>query len=100
MNKYDKAIRGIAYFGYCRRCREIFGTEKCVRHDCYNDVKALDELVEKATPKKPIQLENKDRSRCPNCKNQLPFRKNALKKQNPRIYCDRCGQAIDWSDEE
>ena len=54
--------------------------------------------IEKATPKKPIQLTDKDRSRCPNCKNQLPFRKNALKKQNPRIYCDRCGQAIDWSE--
>ena len=64
------------------------------------DFDVLDELVEKATPKKPIQLENKNRSRCPNCKNQLPFRKNALKKQNPRIYCDRCGQALDWSKED
>ena len=60
--------------------------------------KTISELVEMATPKKPIQLHDKDRHKCPNCKSQLPFRKNALKKQNPRVCCDRCGQAIDWSE--
>ena len=59
----------------------------------------LQELVEKATPKKPIPL-NWDMNRCPNCKCYLPTKRNALKKREPRIYCDRCGQALDWSEEE
>ena len=52
---------------------------------------------DKETPIAPIPTSNySDRHNCPRCKNQLPLKENALKKKAPRLYCDRCGQRIDW----
>lgn len=68
----------------------------------------LEILKEKATPKKPITIKPEGKSifdyatnriKCPNCGVQLPMKKNCLKKKNPITYCDRCGQKLDWSDE-
>lgn len=54
---------------------------------------------DKETPIAPIPTQygyRSGRHNCPRCKNQLPSKENALKKKAPRLYCDRCGQRIDW----
>ena len=73
------------------------------------DIATLQELVDLATPKKPITIKPTgdsiwdyptDRIKCPNCSVQLPMKKNCLAKKKPILFCDRCGQRLDWSDEE
>ena len=57
----------------------------------------LKELTDKATATKPIPTSNySGRHNCPSCKNQLPLKETCMKKKAPRLYCDRCGQKIDW----
>lgn len=72
-----------------------------------NALKKLEEVIEKATPKRPITIKPEgtsifdyptNRIKCPNCGNQLPMKKNCLKKKNPINYCNRCGQKLDWGD--
>ena len=74
----------------------------------------LQELVDKATPKKPILSDSwKDEEQtdiydengfidpivsiCPNCRKYGIFDFEYGEKFN---YCKHCGQAIDWSDED
>ena len=57
-------------------------------HDWKSD---LQELVDKATPKKPIQKAAK-RIVCPNCERSI------AREVSPR-YCSVCGQRLDWSEE-
>ena len=95
MNKYENAIDRVA-----RCCSDYRFVAIPPRIELTNELDILMELVEKATPKKAIQLCDNRRHKCPNCNCQLPFKKNAIKKQNPRIYCDRCGQALDRSEED
>ena len=101
MNKYEEALEIVdckmhADDWFCEI--EKRSSKECAKCDCTKAYETLKELVEKATQKKPIPL-NWDMNRCPNCKCYLPTKRNALKKREPRIYCDRCGQAIDWSEE-
>ena len=65
--------------------------------------KALKELVEKATPKKPdnvwehLGLTNYT---CPTCSSGLTSPADGFTKVCKReLYCYRCGQALDWSKE-
>lgn len=56
------------------------------------------EALEKQVPKKPIYVEDDgirytDSYRCPNC--QGAFAGTGIAR-----YCYRCGQAIDWSEED
>lgn len=53
------------------------------------DWNLLKSLVEKATPKKPIQ-KAAGRTVCPNCERSI------AREVSPR-YCSVCGQRLDWS---
>lgn len=55
------------------------------------DWNLLKSLVEKATPKKPIQ-KAAGRTVCPNCERSI------AREVSPR-YCSVCGQRLDWSEE-
>ena len=59
----------------------------------------LQELVDKATPKTPL-IENMSYICCPNCLSDeieyYDYHHNEVKLN----YCNRCGQAIDWSEDE
>lgn len=94
MNKYEEALSSITFTMHLRVKPKYLG--RC--EDENLDI--LEELVEKSIPKKPIKLHDGRRSKCPNCESQLPFKKNAIKKHMPRLYCDRCGQRIDWSEDD
>lgn len=57
----------------------------------------LNELVDKATPKKPIKSEEQDiryvtKYECPNCHQYFTRRISK--------YCYHCGQALKWEEEE
>ena len=71
----------------CNGCECI---ENCITNQCeyFLAINAL----EKRIPKKPIFTEDKQFALCPCCD-----MKGLTDKQK---YCDNCGQAIDWSDEE
>lgn len=85
MNKYQEALSEVIRM--CAQSDELFPTE---------EVEALQELVDRATPKKPVnwKAERRPNGRvefnCPVC-NRL---------YNERVnFCASCGQAIDWSEE-
>ena len=75
--------------------------------DIHKDIRLLLELVLKETPKKPITIKPIGtgvmdyptyRIKCPTCNHQLPMKKNCINKKPPILYCDRCGQKLDWSE--
>lgn len=68
-----------------------------------DDELLIDELVEKATPKKPIDIQEPlvKWGICPTCKgllNTLGGRPNRVLESDR--YCRDCGQALDWSEED
>ena len=64
-------------------------------------IKALEELVEKETPKKPYLLNyggyKIENWKCPNCNSIVSLRKRELNFPN---RCKYCGQKLDWSEED
>lgn len=99
MNKYQEALDHII------KCDREDGEISHLSDAYRNDISALQELVNRATPKKPEikELIRKDNYRdgtniprydwwCPNCHLEH-FSTNIIK------HCTSCGQALDWSDE-
>lgn len=60
--------------------------------------KKAEEALDKQIPQKPINLSNARYDaycaifRCPRCKGRLKIKSKGA-------YCDKCGGAIDWSDD-
>ena len=79
----------------------------CEEYDSVK-VKLVDEIVDKATPKKPLikyygEAGNKSTKVC--CPNGCGIQLNGLDKEGEsraytNDYCNKCGQAIDWSKDE
>lgn len=105
MNKHQEALD--------RLCENNYFDEK---GDCNCDLIVMDrilmqELVDKATPKKPLKhpsykfsfIDNIFKQQklyiCPTCRNACLVR-IAPNERNENRYCYDCGQAIDWSDED
>lgn len=89
MNKYQEALK---------KLRKIEQTENTWDENC----EVLQELVDKATPKKPINQSTPvvRQGYCPNCKGEL--RKLGSRNEvvlEGQLYCRSCGQALDWSEE-
>lgn len=99
MNKYQKALNNLKILDY---------------EDLYDDrdlewCETLQELVDKETPKKPIEkfisdgydeqgtFKNKI-IQCPNCEFELYNEYECI--DYTFNYCPKCGQRIDWSDEK
>lgn len=80
MNKYQNSLDNFV------KSLSLFTNFKSV-HEWKSD---LQELVDKATPKKPIQ-KAAGRKVCPNCE------RSTVREVSPR-YCSICGQAIDWNE--
>lgn len=108
MNKYQEALEEV---------KEVAGWQQnaYVRYGYIRDqdIMALEELVEKATPKKPsfdkswedeetTDIYNEDGSinecvcLCPNCHKHSIYDSEYGVRFN---HCHECGQALDWSDE-
>ncbi len=94
MNKYQKALDYLAensmFETVERRGREIW---KDVTPEGIEAQELLQELVDKATPKKVVDKPPfKSFGWCPNC-NYSVNRRNHLK------FCGLCGALLDWNDE-
>lgn len=87
---YEEALREVLHQVY----RNTDDFEMRISKDCY---KLIIEALEKQIPKKPI-FESEQTSPfgvddvpyCPSCRCDLP----------EVSYCEKCGQALDWSDTE
>lgn len=105
MNKYKEALDEIKNI-VLDKSGDGYHTAKYLQNFYFSSCETLQELVERATPKKPEikELIRKDNYRdgtniprydwwCPNC-NLEHMSGNDFK------YCPSCGQALDWRDEE
>lgn len=101
-NKYQEALDNLVYCKSITRCKECKHKNLCTME---RDSKTLQELVDKATPKKPTKTSEEVRilgvsttftmwyRYCPSCRVML--NPNGYEKPN---YCRECGQHLDWSD--
>lgn len=105
MNKYQEALENIGMIDLDKDSNG-YDNPKYLKDFYYGEYCELQELVERATPKKPeikelIRKDNyRDRTNiprynwwCPNCHLEH-MSTNIIK------HCPTCGQALDWSDEE
>ena len=90
MNKYQEALLKLGEYTVVLSWSK---NQTCSINEL-NEFKLLQELVDKATPKKPIissydefgYVDFYEHHYCPNCKNKVD-----------KAYCPACGQKIDWS---
>lgn len=89
MNKYIEAWNSVYFLA-----RKSYYYNECD----YEDIKLIQELVEKAIPIKFVKSYSKYGTEswlCPNCRRKL---KRAWQHNNN--YCPKCGQMIDFSEEK
>ena len=94
MSEYTEAISSI-YFTMHNRVKP-----KTLGHCEDKNLELLEELVDRATPKKPdITVHN---GFCPNCHQAFGLERTKEAMIRPRwfSFCPYCGQALDWSEEE
>ncbi len=105
MNKYQEALNSIIW----RLTSHEEDLE--LRPTAKEDIAILQELVDKETPKKPIEKIISDAYdydgqgtfknkiiQCPNCEFELYNEYECI--DYTFNYCPNCGQKIDWSDEK
>lgn len=97
MNRYQGALLDIQYI-----CEQSQKYKKLQKYNAKQQLKTLQELVDKVTPKAPNFEHSGQRSpdgvsvimffkyNCPCCKSRI----SRIDK-----FCPECGQAIDWSEE-
>lgn len=87
MNKYQEALDKI--------------DKTSIISEYYQDeVKLIQELVDKATPKKPIFDYLMNECKCSNCNHIFGYAEEEESNIEKINYCYNCGQAIDWSTDE
>lgn len=97
MNKYQEALNtlktsDIKLFVYKEQENVVEEHQPTIFDFYHSEIFALQELVEKATPKKLLYNgEYVSFCNCPNCKKVVPIHGN---------YCPRCGQKLDWRVDE
>ena len=99
MNKYQEALNHLEDETIENFENKHVQTDE-ERKKIVKDVICLGELVDKATPKKPINQSTPvvRQGYCPNCKGEL--RKLGSRNEvvlEGQLYCSSCGQALDWS---
>ena len=95
MNNYKEALSSILFTMHNRVKPKKLGYCEDTNFEI------LQELVEKATPKKPLDVQEPvlKWGLCPNCKGELDmFHGRPNRVLLNEKYCRDCGQAIDWSD--
>lgn len=95
MNKYKEAWNRMMEDDYLES--DGFGYEHYNYEAFDKDKKTIEELVEKATSKKPIgDLDSVPHYRCPICFSGVKMYEDSI----TYPYCHHCGQRIDWSEED
>ena len=93
MSKYTEALSSI-YFTMHNRVKP-----KTLGHCEDKNLEVLEELAERATPKKPdVNINN---GYCPNCHQAFGLERTRQAMLRPYwlSFCPCCGQALDWSEE-
>lgn len=109
MNKYQEALDDIKYT-VVDEVADGYHEPKTVEDFNYSQCELMQELVNKETPKKPIDqgyklswieklLGVQKPYRCPHCYNSCLV-KYAPNGRNINSHCYECGGAVDWSEEE
>lgn len=88
MNKYQESFNNIVVEA------ELMA-EKC-NHDLAEDIKVIQKLVDKEKPKEPKYNKQLSIVGCPTC-DFCDMMWGVFKKYE---RCPKCGQVIDWSEEE
>ena len=88
---YNKIIGSLNLYRY-----ELFFEKRNEPDSFIKEKKLLQELVDKAKPKKLTYHKNSGVPRCPNCDDSV-CSGHDLPKENID-YCFVCGQALDWSE--
>ena len=101
MNKYQEALEFLKESACENYFKQHVQTHE-ERVTIFKSSEYLQELVDKATPKKPINQSTPvvRQGYCPNCKGEL--RKLGSRNEvvlEGQLYCCSCGQALDWSKE-
>lgn len=94
MNKYQIALNEISSAVF-----DVYAdgyNQPRTAQECYfSAFETLQELVERATPKKLVATRHT--RRCPACNRQMSDINNA----HPNMkFCPNCGQALDWRNED
>lgn len=95
MNKYQEALDDIK----SRQYQDDWDNLCNVFDEDDEAISTIQKLLDKATPKK-LNMENMHYICCPNChSDEVEFydHDHNVVKLN---YCNRCGQALDWSENE
>lgn len=87
MNKYQEAYKRLSSKTY----------QYADKESVYEDIEILGELVDKATPKKPIGKHTN--YKCPVCGKRVRSGKGSSSFTRDNI-CQACFQRLDWSEEE
>ena len=99
-NKYQEALDGLVN----SKENFIYHEGKMVQIKNVQNSKTLQELIDKATPKKPNKLDYKlllDEGwnyECPICKCAIGINTKAIDYTQEESYCPTCGQALLWKD--
>lgn len=94
MSEYTEAISSI-YFTMHNRVKP-----KTLGHCEDKNLEVLEELAERATPKKPdVNINN---GYCPNCHQAFGLERTRQAMLRPYwlSFCPYCGQALDWGSDE
>lgn len=98
MTKEQQALNTLREKGYTNHFQPI-----TLEYQYPNEFKILQELVDKSTPKKLKSKTDKDGRLlwiCPTCGDVYMKFWSDVETISCRKYCDECGQALDWSDED
>lgn len=105
MNKYEKALDELSACAMKKTYDYDYDDNLIVDYEYLEDeelgefVKPLQELVDKATPKKAILVHSYDGKvyECPNC--HMEFRPDYIMNHIKWNGCPYCLQKLDWSEE-
>jgi predicted RNA-binding Zn-ribbon protein involved in translation (DUF1610 family) len=96
MNKYQEALNRILDDDYDFP-HDFYGEDKATTKE--RDADIMQELVDRATPKRPVTKGGYTDFKCPVCGRRVRSGKGSSSRQKDNV-CQRCFQVLDWSDED
>lgn len=104
MNKYQEALNTLTdWFHSYKNEKGITVHERHITPKYEDAKKTIQELVDKATPKKLESKTDKDGRLlwiCPNCGDVYMKFWSDVETITCRKYCDECGQKLKWCEED
>ncbi len=95
MSKYQEALNRILDDDYDFP-HDFYGEDKTTTKE--RDADIMQELVNRATPKRPVTKGGYTDFKCPVCGRRVRSGKGSSSRQKDNV-CQRCFQVLDWSEE-